>query len=463
MPADLLRSGAHTGLAVAAWAVYETLMPAGIDGGRAPAYARRRWVAAALGTTETALDNARRELLADVEGGPWLARSAPRGAKRAVKHAALRLPRLTREAYAAVPAWTLDLVHAGRRRPAGTITPDAWRLYALVLLARQEHRPLEASVGYLGALLGASAATGRRRLAELERVGLVDVVARCGGRLLVTPVLDAETAEQTALDYAERGRKTTAHPSQPVALTPDKLRHSPLPGSGTPQKTPVLNSDDLEAPDLPPAVGDVQVGRAAARPADAGEARRSPKKGRPTPKRPRRGGRGVVHPAAAELYRVLPEKLRSRIPEHGRRRVLAALTAELAARTPAELAERIAGRWQHWRYRPEEIADPTAVAITTVRRGYDCPRPECEDHRLPDGHECSACAEIGRQINEGRRAVLSGPQTVEHPAAGIDGPPPAAPGLSGALSASSPPCPQHPGAARRPGGECAGCWVDRIA
>ncbi|MFD1541894.1 hypothetical protein [Nonomuraea guangzhouensis] len=160
VPSALLRSPLYGALSVAAWAMYETLMPRGLDGGRAPARARRCWVADALGVSEKTLDGARRELLADVAGGPWLARSSPLGAKRAVRHAALRLPRDTGDSYVKVPAWTLDLLsascEAGRR-----ISPSAWRLYALLLVNRgRADQPLETSVGYLGGLTPAAAGYG---------------------------------------------------------------------------------------------------------------------------------------------------------------------------------------------------------------------------------------------------------------------------------------------------------------
>ncbi|WP_127938565.1 hypothetical protein [Nonomuraea polychroma] len=66
---SLLRSPSPSALAVAAWAMYETLMPHALGGGRAPAYARRCWVADALGVNEKTLDGARRQLLASGPGG----------------------------------------------------------------------------------------------------------------------------------------------------------------------------------------------------------------------------------------------------------------------------------------------------------------------------------------------------------------------------------------------------------
>ncbi|MCO6005579.1 hypothetical protein NE236_11365 [Actinoallomurus purpureus] len=130
IPRSLLYSTGHGALAVWAWATYETLMPDGLGGGRVPVVTRRRFVAERAGTSTTALDDARRDPLAPAAGGPYLSRSAPRGSKRSVKHACLRLPRETGEAFAPVPSWTLDLVWAGRRRPAGRVSPDAWRLCA---------------------------------------------------------------------------------------------------------------------------------------------------------------------------------------------------------------------------------------------------------------------------------------------------------------------------------------------
>ncbi|MCO6011721.1 hypothetical protein NE236_42925 [Actinoallomurus purpureus] len=141
--------------------------------------------------------------------------------------------------------------------------------------------------------------------------------------------------------------------------------------------------------------------------------------------------------AAVRLFRVLPESLRQRVPEHGSRRVLESLAAELGHRSEIELAERIERRAEPWRYRVDEVTDATAVAITVVRRGYDCPDLRCEDHvRLDTGQPCAHCAEAEPAGDGGPRA---------------------------ARTAAPRPCPDHPGAPRRADGQCAGCWVDRIA
>ncbi|MBB4706145.1 hypothetical protein [Sphaerisporangium siamense] len=456
----LLRSAVHGGLAVAAWAMYETLMPRGLRGGRAPARARRIWVGEALGVTPKSLDAARRELLAAGECGPWLSRSAPRGAKRAVRHMALHVPAQTGEKFAAVPAWTLDLVHGGRHRPEGTISPDAWRLYGLGELERENAETFEASVRFLGKLLHASPDTGRRRAFELEASGLWQVAERPGGRLVIRPMQTPQEAFTAASAYAEHGRAQVVDPSQPSAFTPRNETHSPLATKRTPQESDLQESPLPESDDAPPAVGVVQVGRARARAADAGRVERSA---------PRKGpGRGS-DPRAAEVYRqAVPAELAALIPAHGRRRVLAVLSAELVHREPGELAARIAARFESWRYRLAEVTDATAVAITLARRGYHCVDVRCEDHvRLDTGQRCSACAETAHEITKGRQTASDGPVIDDQPPPGRVIPASGSNAPTRPLSAAPPPltdtCPRHPGARERADGECAGCWVDRIA
>ncbi|WP_433239935.1 hypothetical protein [Actinomadura nitritigenes] len=84
IPCSLIYSPDHSGLAVWMWAMYEALMPHGLDGGRAPAIARRRFLAERAGSV-------------------------------------LRRPRETSERYALVSAWTLDMVWARRRRLAAAL------------------------------------------------------------------------------------------------------------------------------------------------------------------------------------------------------------------------------------------------------------------------------------------------------------------------------------------------------
>ncbi|WP_162795719.1 hypothetical protein [Nonomuraea lactucae] len=420
VPRSLLRSPSHGALAVAVWAMYETLMPRVLGGGRAPAFARRCWVAETLGVSEKTLDGARRELLADGSGGPWLARSSPLGAKRAVRHAALRLPRETGEPYVAVPAWTLDLLSACGE-PGRHVSPSAWRTYALLLLVRQggPEESLETSVAYLGSLLNASADTGRRRLRELERAGLVEVTARRGGRLLVRPVLDPDEAAQVVVTYASQGRRHTISPSQPRAFTPGKDGQSPLADPGTPQKAHDHKTSSLDV-SRPPAAGDVQV--VDGHPRDSG---RPISPMRPTSQALRDS---VAARQAAELYRqAVPTPLAQRIPAFGRRRVLAAIVAELAARTPVELAERIGRRWEPWRWR-DDITDPTAVAITIVRRGYHCPDVRCEEHhRLDTGQACAACAQIASVIVRRRAGAPDSGEDVDAGSTSSGSPPGLAP------------------------------------
>ncbi|GAA4625680.1 hypothetical protein GCM10023196_030780 [Actinoallomurus vinaceus] len=102
--------------------------------------------------------------------------------------------------------------------------------------------------------------------------------------------------------------------------------------------------------------------------------------------------------AAAELYRTLPAEFTRHVPEHGSRRVLSAIAAELEHRSPAELAERIARNWEHWRYRTsarEPVRGSVAVAIRLARRGIDCPDVRCEDgHQLDLEAPCKACEQL---------------------------------------------------------------------
>ncbi|MFC4122743.1 hypothetical protein [Nonomuraea zeae] len=367
---------------------------------------------------EKTLDSARRQLLlADDAGGPWLSRSSPLGAKRAVRHAALRLPRETGDPFVRVPAWTLDLLSTSSDADQ-RISPAAWRLYALILASqRAAGQPLETSVAHLGGMLGASADTGRRRLRELERAGQAEVTQRRGGRLLVRPVPDPDEAATVAAAYGTQGRRHTTSPSQPRAFTPGRAGQSPLADPGSPQKAHDHKTSQLDA-SRPPAAGDVQV--VEAQPPDPGRQFSS------TRARPPAVHHSAAQRQAAEVYRhALPATLAQAIPVFGRRRVLAAIAAELAIRTPAELAERIRRRWEHWRWR-EDVADVTAVAITIVHRGYHCPDVRCEDRRsLDTGQPCEACAQIAVEVVRRRAGALGpGEEAYVVAAASMPAPPP---------------------------------------
>jgi hypothetical protein len=126
-----------------------------------------------------------------------------------------------------------------------------------------------------------------------------------------------------------------------------------------------------------------------------------------------------VPAAAAAVYRALPAKLAGQIPKHGSRRVLEAIAAELVHRSPAELADRIARNWEHFRYLisdAEPIRDPIAVAIRLTRRGLDCPDVRCEDgHQLDLNAPCKACDDQG--------AALTAPQSTEDAPAFADNTP----------------------------------------
>ena len=425
LPRDLLRSRSHSGLAVWVWATYETLMPRALGGGRAPAYARRVWLANKAGVGTRAIDDARRELLAEGDGGPWLRRSRIQGCKRASRHVALRLPRETGEPYVDVPAWTMDLVHAGRRRPEGTISPDAWRLYlraldkARVQQGAATERPFETTLAKMGGTLmgGASASTARRRLRELETVGLVEVAERPGGSLVITVHTTPEAAAEAARRYAEHGRKTLAprtDPFQRTPLTPANELHSPLPPRSSPLKTP---PDELKPEKTmeTPAVGEKVQGDARARETAHAGATQTSRFWRPS----RQARHGASKDAIRLLRHHLPRQLLAHVPEHGLRRVLRALDEELQHRDVTMLAARIQRRWEAWRWRPEEIQDHTAVAITIVRRGYSCPDVRCEMHvNIDSGRPCQWCEQNRScddqpDASDGGSEALSGSQSAE--------------------------------------------------
>lgn len=207
---------------------------------------------------------------------------------------------------------------------------------------------------------------------------------------------------------------------------PEGYENRPPKGVRKPSPQGVVQEDN-RSNNPPPAVGELQDRR------DAGGVATATGDQKPIPEPKRRDTareRPRLSPpaVAARLYRLLPEGIRTQIPEHGSRRVLDAIAAECSTRTDDELAERIARRAETWAYRIDDADDPTAVAITIVRRGYACPDIRCEDHeRLDTGKQCEHCAE-------------------------------ASPGDRPAQSA--PLCPDHPDAARRDG-ECAGCWLER--
>ncbi|WP_424533730.1 hypothetical protein ACOZ38_25675 [Sphaerisporangium viridialbum] len=197
IPRALLYSSEHSSLAVAAWCLYESLGHRAE--GRYPANARRCWVAERFGTTEPTLDRARRELL---EHGSWLKRVI-RGKKRSALHTALGRPQETRRPYAAVPAWSLNWIHAGVGRPDGKVSPDAWRTYA-VLCDRLAPTGHDLTIAKLSEWLGVSSGTARRRLHELEEAGMAVVGRTPGMWMHVRAVLDEpSTCEATPSAWSE--------------------------------------------------------------------------------------------------------------------------------------------------------------------------------------------------------------------------------------------------------------------
>ncbi len=213
-----------------------------------------------------------------------------------------------------------------------------------------------------------------------------------------------------------RPTRATAGAALNRAGTPRTSRHSPPPRTGRhPLQVPALHHSHplrrylLRSQRIFPSSG--------------GKIRR-PARVRATgtagkPKTPdRRGGGPRLPHGAGELYRALPGGVAGQISERGSRRVLEALAAQLEHRSVAELAERIARNWEHWRWRllaGEPVRDPVALAIRLTRRGLDCPDVRCEDgHQLDLDTPCKACA-----LTAARRTALDASAS-DHDAPGAD-------------------------------------------
>ncbi|MBB4920982.1 hypothetical protein [Streptosporangium saharense] len=327
---------------------------------------------------------------------------------------------------------------------------------------------------HLAGLIGAgSAKTGARRLAELEAAGLVEVTARRGGRLFIRPVFDPADALSQAARYARDGRhveapspraghQAPADPGQNAAVDPGQ---DPAvdPGQNPAAEPPSGESPSGEPLSSPLAVGALVDVSGAGAAADA-ERREADDEGEGRAlSRDEVRATQMVLAAVGVVAGAIPPELLAAMSQSDRGRLLRAVETELTQRTGDELRARIRRRLGHWRGR--DVRRPVAVALTLVRRGYSCPRWDCEDHMLPSGHECGACATIGTAINEARRqAALNGSETSGQPFPGGSKPPHATPAPSGDLRAV-PTCPLsgHQSAGRRADGECAACWSDRIS
>ncbi len=353
---------------MAAWCLYENLEVADLIGGHSPARARRCWIADHLGVTERTLDRARVQLL---EVGPWLDREL-RGRKRSALHQALGRPRETGEPYAMVPAWTLDRLDAGTDRPEGSVSPEVWRMYA-VLCDRLDPHGHDLTIARLAEWLGCSVDTARRRFHELEAAGWVQA-RRSSGQWMHVRVVYREDLVGVE------------DPSQICRVTPRKSVDSPLADLSTPYETPSERSPSEEPTDLP-AVGDLQHRRAAT----GGALTRGTDK----TSIDEEGAAKVSGVDIARIYSSLPDQLRQIIPAHGVRRVRSAIRAQLAAgsRSVDELAARVSRRWVGGEWAGQRIDDPTAVAITLVRLGRPCGNVRCEDGAdLDTGQKCRACS-----------------------------------------------------------------------
>ncbi|MEV1174928.1 hypothetical protein [Nonomuraea sp. NPDC049784] len=434
IPRTLLYSD-HSALAVAAWCLYEALGTPDVLGGRQPARARRCWVADQLGVSERTLDRARTELLADHDGaGPFLVREI-RGRNRSALHFALRRPQETRKPYAAVPAWSLARIHAGPGRLEGQVCPETWRAYA-VLVDRLDPAGHDVTLAKLGVWWSCSATTARRRLRALEAVGWVRVRRRGGLWMHVQAITDEHLITIVSADEVPAdgpGASATLDESPLPDLTTPPLPEAsdrPLPNVTPPYGAPSEGAPSESSPSAsanPLAVGDLQHRKGERwsalpreRPIIDGD-----KPGTASRRRP---------PGALSVMTAIPLPWQLDMSSGDRDRVLAAIEKEMAAgKTVTEMTLRIRRRLTTWAGR--QPRRPVAAALTVIKRGYDCPRPDCENHLLPSGHPCGACAEIGLEVYQQRHA-----QTAGAPAAQADVSP--TPPLSSPAQAAHPASPK---------------------
>ncbi|MGI5293008.1 hypothetical protein ACQEVF_58195 [Nonomuraea polychroma] len=391
VPRDLLYSRDHSGLAVAVWCRYETLQNPTLTRDRTPAHARRQWVANLWGCSERTVDRARTQLLNDHGDGPWLARQI-RGRKRAAWHWVLRHPRDTRERYAEAPTWTLDRIHIGTSRPAGSVSPDVWRLF-VILCHRLDKAGHDLTLTKMAEWAGCSTSTVTRRLAELEAVRWVRIRRRTGEWMHVQAVRDEHLVDTLEEDDA----------ADPVdSLASQTSTHAPA-DVATPYDAPSENSPSKDARGARPAVGEQQDRKRAVA--------------------TRKRGTDTVHAdddnrQVAAVWTALPPSLRATMPAHGRRRVRAVISKELAtgSRTADELMGRVGRRWLGGEWKREQIDDPTAVAMTLVRLVRPCGNRRCEDGTdLDSGLDCKACVETrqARRVHHRSERGLSGEAVLE--------------------------------------------------
>ncbi|MFC4116541.1 hypothetical protein [Nonomuraea zeae] len=421
VPRALLYSSTHSALAIVAWCLYEALQYRNAHGGQEPARARRCWVAERLGVSERTLDRARTELLTDHGGGPFLTRRL-RGRNRSALHTVLHRPQETRRRYAAVPAWALARVRAGEAATAdGHVCPETFRTW-VVLCDKLDPDGHDLTLAKLGQWLSCSPTTARRRLRALEAAGWVRVHRRGNGFWMHVQAV----VEEGLIAALPQDHNHSSDDGEEVSGCPAPSDHSPVPdvaslplpqtsGPHVPDLTPPYETPSKEPPSedpsaknpFPLAVGGAQHRKDASRNALTRE-RQINDEPPPAPAVTRpRGGPSVMT--------ALPLEWQLRMSQSERERVLAAIDDELAqGRTIAQLTARVRRRLTVWSgTRPRRAV---AAALTVVERGYHCPHPMCEEHLLPSGHPCEACAAIGATMNRQRQLSSASSDAEEPPA-----------------------------------------------
>ncbi|MFC4014589.1 hypothetical protein ACFOY2_45715 [Nonomuraea purpurea] len=204
----------------------------------------------------------------------------------------------------------------------------------------------------------------------------------------ITPAIDTRTLKDQVGTGAQKIARGVGEAAQPHEGCAENCAG----GSATDCTGPAQNSahhkrkepkrkEEEGKQDLPPAVGELQVG---GEPGGAG-LRPGAEPGSATPK-----AATTTHPAAA-VFEHLPEELRRRISRGASGRVLAAIQRELANRSVDQLAERIERRWTWWQHKGERVHDAVAAAITIVQARV-CANARCEDGQdLDHGGDCTAC------------------------------------------------------------------------
>ncbi|MFI6603725.1 hypothetical protein ACIBHX_46480 [Nonomuraea sp. NPDC050536] len=246
----------------------------------------------------------------------------------------------------------------------------------------------------LAAALAVTDRTVRSLLRTLECDGWI--TARRSGRLIAWRTHDAPLYVASCAGTDEQGPDSQEEPERSRNLTRNDLGTS----GETISEADAVQKREPEAgcekrDDPPLAVGAAGVGEGGDR--DALSRERPTDLERQDLQRPR-------VPGAPSVVTAIPLEWQIRMTADERDRLVGAIEQEMSSgRSVAEMLARVRRRLKPWcGQRPRRAI---AAALIVIRRGYDCPRPDCEDHLLPSGHPCGACAELGAEVNRERRTA----------------------------------------------------------